>query len=77
MILYPHIFADITEYHQLKPVKFGSKRIFLHTEVSGHHIMSCLINGVDSDHTSVSVSLKYDELSYDNNIMIQLSAGDC
>ena len=70
LTLIPHIPAGITEIHQLDPIRFGTKKLWLAVKGSGN-ITSVRVNGTRwKTFDGTSVTLLYDELPDQASILI-------
>jgi hypothetical protein len=77
LILVPHVPPGITELHQVDPVRFGHKKLYLSTRGTGD-IAEVLLNGtrLDVPPASAEISLPYDALPEESRIVIVFGNGD-
>lgn len=76
LILYPHIPPTISEYSQIEPIRFGSKRITIGVANGGPRVASVRVNGRKWPVASTdSVSLSYDSLPAKAKVEIVMEGG--
>lgn len=74
LILRPHLFDDITEYQQLKPVRFGDKKIYLKVIKKGNNIQRVNINGKEyEEFNQRQIDLVYDKFADESEVIIHQS----
>jgi len=76
LILYPHIPPTISEYCQMEPVRFGSKRITISVVNGGPRVACVKVNGRKLQvERADSVSLDYDALPAKAKVEIVMEGG--